>query len=64
MKIEDGDIIPAVGISNIKLNSTREEVLKLLQGDFKERFREDDSIIEIENAKLWIANDGKLYEKL
>ena len=60
MKIERGDIIPAVGISNIKLDSTKEELLKLIGGNFKERFREDDSIIEIENAKFWIAKDGKI----
>lgn len=60
MKIEDGDIIPAVGIGNIRLNSTKEDLLKFLKGDFKERFREVDSIIEIENAKFWIANDGKV----
>ncbi len=60
MKIQDGDIIPAVGISNIKLNSTKEELLKVLKRDFKERFREEDSIIEIENAKFWIASDGKV----
>lgn len=60
MKIKDGDVIPAVGIGNIKLDITREELLKFLEGDFKDRFREDDSIIEIENAKFWISNDGKV----
>ena len=35
MKIERGDIIPAVGISNIKLDSTKEELLKLIGGNFK-----------------------------
>lgn len=60
MKIKDGEIIPAVGIGNIRLNITKRELLKFLKGDFKERFREDDSIIEIENAKFWISNDGRL----
>lgn len=60
MKMKDGDIIPNFGIGEITLNSTREELLKVLKGDFKERFREDDSIIEIENAKFWISSDGKV----
>ena len=60
MKIKDGDIIPAVGISNIKLNFSREALLQLIGKDYKERIREDDSIIEIENAKFWISNDGKV----
>lgn len=60
MKIEDGDIIPAVGISNKKLDITKEELLKMLKKDFMERSREDDLIITIENAKFWIASDGKV----
>ena len=60
MKIEDGDIIPAVGISNIKLDITKEELLRLLKKDFMERSREDDLIITVENAKFWIASDGKV----
>ena len=51
MKINDGDIIPAVRIGNIRLNITKEEPLNLLNGEFKEQFREDDSIIEIEDRK-------------
>lgn len=60
MKINDGDIIPAVRIGNIRLNITKEEPLNLLNGEFKEQFREDDSIIEIENARFWIGGDGKI----
>lgn len=60
MKIKDGEIIPGVGISNIRLNITKEELLNIIGKDFKERFREIDSVIEIENAKFWIASDGKV----
>lgn len=60
MKIEDGSIIPGVGIGNFKLNLTKQQLLEMIGGDFKERFRENDSVIEIENAKFWIASDGKV----
>ena len=60
MKMKDGAIIPAVGIGEIALNSTREELLKVLKGEFKERFIDNGSIIEIENAKFWISDDGKV----
>ncbi len=33
MKMKDGAIIPAVGIGKIALNSTREELLKVLKGE-------------------------------
>ena len=58
--MKDGAIIPAVGIGEIALNSTREELLKVLKGEFKERFIDNGSIIEIENAKFWISDDGKV----
>ena len=60
MKINDGDIIPEVRIGNIRLNSTKEKHLNLLNGEFKERFREDESIIEIKNAEFWIGGDEKI----
>lgn len=60
MKMVDGDIIPAVGISNIKLNSTKEELISIIGDEYRERFRDKDSIIEIENAKFWISNDGRV----
>ena len=60
MKINDGDIIPEVRIGNIRLNSTKEKHLNLLKGEFKERFREDESIIEIKNAEFWIGGDEKI----
>ena len=60
MKINDGDIIPEVRIGNIRLNSKKEKHLNLLKGEFKERFREDESIIEIKNAEFWIGGDEKI----
>jgi hypothetical protein len=60
MKIKDGEIIPRVGISNIKLGISREDLLNIIGCSYEERVREDDSIIKVENAKFWIANDGKV----
>ena len=60
MKIDDGSIVPGVGIGNIKLDITREQLLKIIGSDFKERFRENDSVIEVENARFWIAEDNCL----
>ncbi len=60
MKIKDGAIIPEVGISNIKLGISREELLNIIGCSYEERVREDDSIIKVENAKFWIASDGKV----
>ena len=48
MKIDDGSIVPGVGIGNIKLDITREQLLNIIGSDFKERFRENDSVIEVE----------------
>ncbi|ANU46960.1 hypothetical protein ADH76_29875 [Enterocloster clostridioformis] len=60
MKIDDGPIVPGVGIGNIKLDITREQLLNIIGSDFKERFRENDSVIEVENARFWIAEDNCL----
>lgn len=60
MKIDDGSIVPGVGIGNIKLDITREQLLNIIGSDFKERFRENDSVIEVENARFWIAEDNYL----
>ena len=60
MKIDDGSIVPGVGIGNIKLDITREQLLNIIGSDFKERFRENDSVIEVENVRFWIAEDNCL----
>lgn len=60
MKIDDGSIVPGVGIGNIKLDITREQLLNIIGSDFKERFRENDSVIEVENARFWITEDNCL----
>ena len=60
MKIDDGSNDPGVGIGNIKLDITREQLLNIIGSDFKERFRENDSVIEVENARFWIAEDNCL----
>ena len=35
MKIDDGSIVPGVGIGNIKLDITREQLLNIIGSDFK-----------------------------
>lgn len=60
MKIENGSIIPGVGIGNVNLNITKNQLLEIIKDDYKERFREIGSVIEIENAKFWISSDGKV----
>lgn len=60
MKIVDSPILPGIGIGAIKLNMTKKELLDLIGTNFKERMRDDSSIIEVENAKFWIAKDHRL----
>ena len=60
MKIKDGPIIPGVGISNIKLEIGREELLSIIGNEYEEENLDPGSIISIENAKIWIADDGKV----
>lgn len=60
MKLKDGVIIPGIGIGNIMLDLTKQELIDIIGEDYGERVRENDSIIEIQNAKFWIDNDGKI----
>lgn len=60
MKVENGPIIPGVCIGNIKLGITQEELLKIIDRDYKEQSLEMGAILAIENAKFWIASDGKV----
>lgn len=62
MKINDGMIIPGVGIGNIKLNITREQLLDIIESDFKEQFLGTGSRIDVENAKFWIDVDNRLSQ--
>lgn len=62
MKINDGMIIPGVGIGNIKLNITREQLLDIIESDFKEQFLGTGSRIDVENAKFWIDVDNRLNQ--
>lgn len=62
MKIDNGSIVPGVGISNIKLNVTREQLLDIIGYDFKERLRENGSVIEVENAIFCMDVDNRLYQ--
>ena len=60
MKIQDGPIIPGIGISNIRLGITKQELLWTVGYSYQDQSLEIGSIIEIENAKFWIASDGKV----
>lgn len=60
MKIKNGSIIPGVGISNIKLGITKQNLLEIIGHNYREQFLEIGSIIEVENARFWIAGDGKV----
>ena len=59
MKIQNGSIIPGISISGIKLGITKKEILKIIEGNYQEEILKRGSIIIIENAKFWIAEDGK-----
>lgn len=60
MKIQDGPIIPGIGISNIRLGITKQELLRIIGCSYQEQILEIGFIIAIENAKFWIAKDGKV----
>ncbi len=60
MKIQNGSIIPGIGISNIELGITKQELLEIIGHNYQEQSLEIGSIIEIENAKFWIASDDKV----
>ena len=62
MKIQDEPIIPGVGIGNIKLNMTKDQLIGLIGNDFKESLLGRGTRIEIENAKFWVSEDGKIYQ--
>ena len=52
MKIQNGSIIPGVGISNIKLGITKEKLLEFIGENYQEQPLEIGSLIVIENAKF------------
>lgn len=62
MKLEDGDIIAGVGISNINLNITKKELLDIIGKDYSETKLKKNSIITIENAVFWIDSDGRVNQ--
>ena len=62
MKIKDGLILPGIGIGEIRLNITKNQLIDIIGFDFKERKRVNDSVIEIENAKFWIGEDNRLEQ--
>lgn len=60
MKIQNGPIIPGVSIGNVKLNITKKELLDIIGNKYKQESLEMGEIIICDNARFWIANDGKV----
>ncbi len=46
----------------IKLNITKDQLIVLIGNDYKESLLGRGTRIEIENAKFWISEDGKIYQ--
>lgn len=63
MRVEDGEIIAGLSISNFKLDITREELLDIIGEEYEEsEINETDTTITIENAEFWITADGKVHQ--
>lgn len=58
MRIKDGKVSPAMGISEILLNMTRKELIGIIGSDFSERKIETGAILEIENAGFWLDKNN------
>ncbi|MCH5268464.1 MAG: hypothetical protein J1E62_08985 [Lachnospiraceae bacterium] len=55
MKIENGEIIPGVGIGEFKIGMSKEELLEILGDDYTESYLSGvDWKLDIENAAFWI----------
>ena len=62
MRIKDGDIIPAIGISNIYLGMDKETLISIIGDEYECQKITNGEIIKIENAKFWINNDNAIYQ--
>ena len=59
MKIQDGDILPGIGIGNIKLDITKGELIDIIGENYEQRPNASGGVISVENASFWIAEDGR-----
>ena len=62
MRIKDGDIIPAIGISNIFLGMDKENLISLIGDEYECLKITSGEIIKIENAKFWINSNDSVYK--
>lgn len=60
MKIQDGDVLPGIGVGNIKLDITKEELIEIIGENYKQRPNGSGGVISVENASFWIADDGRV----
>lgn len=64
MKLQGGEIVPGVSISNVYLNMELKDLEKIIGKDYTAHGigRGFERILRIENAKFWIGEDGKVYQ--
>ena len=64
MKLQGGEIIPGVSISNVYLNMDLKDLEKIIGKDYTTHGigHGFERILRIENAKFWIGEDGKVYQ--
>jgi len=60
MKLENGSIIPGIGIGNIKLGIGKRELLEIIGSDFKNSSWGLGEKIVCEGVVFWITKDGKV----
>jgi hypothetical protein len=62
MKIQDGDVLPGIGVGNIKLDITKEELIEIIGENYKQSPNGSGGVISVENASFWIAEDGRVNQ--
>ncbi|MDR1699850.1 MAG: hypothetical protein LBR68_01495 [Lachnoclostridium sp.] len=64
MKIENGEILPGLSISNIRLGITKEELIELIGKDYEQNDSKYTTIITVENAGFWISAEKKRINQI
>lgn len=62
MRIQDGPIIPGVGIGNIQLNISKKELINIIGNSYKEQKLGIGYKFDIENASFWLGEDNCVYQ--
>lgn len=63
MRIENGEIIPGIGIGDYKIGMKKIYVKKIIGKDFSERRQQmGGSVITIENAMIWFNSKGLIWQ--